>query len=491
MWREAVASEIVEELPLWLKTPAVRRRSRWERWISRLVKPRPAQQGVFRFVERTRRVDRIFKTGIAVVTIGLVAILLAAVPSGRYLAGWAAARARWTAMRTVGLEPDRAEIDADWKRRRLFDVESAHGRFRRTFAEYNEAQKRLLEFAGMDPDHVLLRWGNFDKTVMLASTVFEADDSGRSYRLRPGVRSIWIRSFQKRGDVKEYIQIPDRPETAELVKKAGAVIVDGSAQMTNSWGLRGPEPDTKATLRGIVLGDSYMQGLFVGDDQTPTECLKRDLKKRMDGTVEVLNTGHLGYSPEQYYYSLREYAKRLSPQFVVVSFFANDFAGDMNLVLEGRGGDWDEAKYWLGQIRDLCVARDMLFVYVPAPWIHQIGQAQLAGNYPGRVSNILETTGVQFLDPINEFADALLAVEAEGFMRGQPVIGDPLFNGRIGDGHFSPQGCEVWAERVGRRIALLLRRQEAIREDYARQMNHPRAPEEPQRGRGRVPVAEP
>ncbi len=119
------------------------------------------------------------------------------------------------------------------------------------------------------------------------------------------MRSIWIRSFQKRGDVKEYIQIPDRPETAELVKDAGAVIVDGSAQTTNSWGLRGPEPDTQARWRGIVLGDSYMQGLFVGDDQTPTECLKRDLRKRLGGTVEVLNTGHLGYSPEQYYYSLR------------------------------------------------------------------------------------------------------------------------------------------------------------------------------------------
>ncbi len=486
-----MASETVEELPLWLKTPSVRRRSRWERWISRVVKPRPARQGVFSFVERARRIDRVFKAAIAVVTLGLVAILLAALPSGRYLAGWASARARWAAMRSVGLEPDRAEIDADWKRRRLFDVQSAHARFRRTFADYNEAQKRLLEFAGMDPDHVLLRWGNFDKTVMLASTVFEADDSGRSYKLRPGVRSIWIRSFQKRGDVKEYIQIPDRPETAELVKKAGAVIVDGSAQTTNSWGLRGPEPDTKATWRGIVLGDSYMQGLFVGDDQTPTECLKRDLRKRLGGTVEVLNTGHLGYSPEQYYYSLLEYAKDLSPQFVVVSFFANDFAGDMKLVLEGRGGDWDEAKYWLGQIRDLCIARGIPFLYVPAPWVNQIEQAQLAGNYPGRVSNILETTGIQFLDPINEFADALLAIEADGLKRGQPVTGDPLFNGRIGDGHFSPQGCEVWAERVGKRIALMLMREEAIGANNARQLNHPRAMEEPRRAGGGAAVADP
>ena len=49
----------------------------------------------------------------------------------------------------------------------------------------------------------------------------------------------------------------------------------------------------------------------------------------MKTKVSILNTGHLGYSPEQYYYSLVEYADRFRPHFVVVSVFSNDFAGDM------------------------------------------------------------------------------------------------------------------------------------------------------------------
>src|SRR5262249_474498 len=151
--------------------------------------------------------------------------------------------------------------------------------------------------------------------------------------------------FPARGAVKAYFPIPDTPEAAGMVKGTGAAIVEDSVQTTNSWGLRGPEPDREAPLRGIALGDSYMQGLFVGDDQTPTECLKRDLKQRFGAPVEILNTGHLGYSPEQYYFSLVEYAERFPPDFVVVSVFANDFAGDMKAVLEGRGGDWDEGRY--------------------------------------------------------------------------------------------------------------------------------------------------
>jgi hypothetical protein len=439
-----------------MKTATVHRRSRWERWLSRVARPRPARQGVFAFVERANRIDRAFKAAIAVMTVALVGVLLVALPSGRYLAGWLAARGRSAAWQLAGQEIPREEIDADWRRRRLFDMQSAQAKYRQTFGEYSEAQRRLLQFAGMDPDHVVLRWGNFDKTVMLPSSVYEPDESGRSYRLRPGVRSFWLRGFPIKGDVKAFFQVPDRPEAAELINAAGAVIVEGSSQRTNSWGLRGPEPDARATWKGIVLGDSYIQGLFVGDDQTPTECLKRDLRQRLKGTVELLNTGHLGYSPEQYYYALEEYARRFPPQFVVVSIFANDFAGDPNVVLEGRGGDWDEGKYWLGRIRDMCFALGVPCLFVPAPWVSQLDQPQLAGNYPGPISNIIEVSGLQYLDPIDAFADALLSIEIDGLRRGDTLKGDPLFNGWIGDGHFSPSGCEVWAERVGRRLALLL-----------------------------------
>ena len=86
----------------------------------------------------------------------------------------------------------------------------------------------------------------------------------------------------------------------------------------------------------------------MGDDQTPSECLKRHLSRDLKARVEVLNTGHLGYSPEQEYYTLREYADRFRPRFVVLNLFANDF-GDLFEVFDGKG-DWEEGKYWLGRL---------------------------------------------------------------------------------------------------------------------------------------------
>lgn len=389
----------------------------------------------------------------------LVPILLAfiALPSGRYAAYWVETRLRWTVQRVVGLEPDRTEIDADWARKRAYDLEQARKQLAGTFAEYTPNQQELLRFAGMDPEHVLLRWGNFDRTVMLPSTVFEADNTGRAYRFKPNTRSIWVRNFPSKGNVKAYFQVPDVPEAHELVKAAGALLVDGSVQTTNSWGLRGPEPEMNTKWRGLVLGDSYMQGLFVGDDETPTECLKRRLRLSLHDSVEILNTGHLGYSPEQYYYSLVEYGERFRPRFVVVSLFANDFGEFHEVIDEGRG-DWSEAEYWLGQIRQYCMSKGYIVVFVPAPWVNQVDGPTRSAYYPGQICNVLGPTGIEFLDPLPAFANAQLEIMNADRKPGEAIVPNPLFNGRVGDGHFSAKGCEVWAETVAERLYLLVER---------------------------------
>ena len=413
------------------------------------------RQARFRFIDRAEGIERAFKILVSSGTIALIVALVLALPVGRYWTGWLMTRAHWLLLGTVGLKPDHAEIEADWRRKRIFDVASARRSLAATFAEYPPAMQRLLRFAELDPDHALVRWGNFDRTVLLPGKIFEADETGRSYRFRPNIRSIWIRNFPVKGQVKAYFQVLDEPEIGELLKGTGAQIVEGSVQTTNSWGLRGAEPNLKASWRGIVLGDSYMQGLFVGDQETPTECLKRELKSRLQAPVEILNTGHLGYSPEQYYYTLVEYGRKFPPQFVVVSIFANDFGGDVEAVLLGNG-ETEEARYWLWRIREYCLERGAHFLVVPAPWVKQIEEPQLAGYYPGQFSNVLEATGLEYLDPIDDFVNAHLAASLALRKEGKFPAGNTLFNGRVGDAHFSAEGCRVWAAAVGRRLELVI-----------------------------------
>ena len=251
-----------------------------------------------------------------------------------------------------------------------------------------------------------VRWGNFDRTVLLPGTVFEADDSV----VPTGFVRTCVRSgcgTSRQGPGQGLLPGSRHARGRDLVRAPGPGR-RGLGADDQFLGPAGPEPNLRASWRGIVLGDSYMQGLFVGDQETPTECLKRELQSRLHAPVEVLNTGHLGYSPEQYYYTLVEYGRRFPPQFVVVSIFANDFGGDVEEFFDGKG-DWEEGSYWVLRIREFCLARNAHFLVVPAPWVNQIEGPQLAGNYPGLLSNVLEATGLEYLDPIDDFATAHLA----------------------------------------------------------------------------------
>jgi hypothetical protein len=60
------------------------------------------------------------------------------------------------------------------------------------------------------------------------------------------------------------------------------------------------------------------------------------------------------------------------------------------------------------------------------------------------------------LNPSEAFANAHLSLLIEGEQRGERPSGCLLYNEKIRDGHFSALGAQVWAETVGRRLALLI-----------------------------------
>ena len=100
----------------------------------------------------------------------------------------------------------------------------------------------------------------------------------------------------------------------------------------------------------------------------------------------------------------------------------------------------------------------MLLLTIPAPLESQITARRFAGHYPGQISNLLEGTGMYYLDPIESFVNEHLERMVEGEREGKRPSTSPLFNGVIADGHFSAIGSELWARVVGERLALLLDR---------------------------------
>jgi lysophospholipase L1-like esterase len=412
-------------------------------------------------MERRLRHESWFKRLILGATSVMIVLVMGILPRGRYMSASLPAMARGTLRRATGGSRSRAEIDDEWRRFRQFGIETTRTRAARAYADADPAYQRLTRYAGMDPEHMLVRWGNYDWTMIFPSKVFEVDNAGRSYRFLPLVRSVWLLDVPSVPDGPTFFLVPDGPGLAEAIAGTKARPLLSSRQSTNSWGLRGPEPDLTATVRGIVLGDSFMQGMFIGDAQSPPSCLQSYLRYQTKTEVSILNTGVMGYSPEQYYYTLIEFAERFRPHFVVVSICVNDF-GDIRAVFTTGNGDWEEGKYWLEKIVRYCRQRGWPCLIVPAPLAAHLTAKRNSGHYPGPLTDILEIGSLEYYYPIEEFANALLTLTNGAKHRGVGgLIYCPLFNDELGDHHFSPIGSEVWARAVGRRLLLLLDRDPA------------------------------
>jgi hypothetical protein len=394
----------------------------------------------------------VFKRLIVIGTLAIVALMVGASSSARRAIQVWTEQARQYALRQfIGLEPTRVEIDTLRQATRAKTIEATHRSLSRFYEKTSPQMRALFDAARMSPTNGLIGVGRPTNGFLLSSAVFEPDHAGRSYRLRPNVASVWLRQVTLIDGPFGLFLVPDTPEVRAAAAGAGAIVDETSRQTTSSWGLRGPEPDTSAKLRGIVLGDSFMQGMFNDDEHTPPLDLERALVALGFPSVSMLNTGHIGYAPEQYYHTLLAYGDRFKPHFVVVSVCPNDF-GEGDDVIVGGGDDWEEARHWLEQIQLWCNARAIRCLLVPAPVDRQILAVRRDDHYPARVAGIYRGSAFSMCNPFDAFVDAHLKALREGYPAGESV----LFNSKIDDNHFSSAGSKLWAEIVARRIALFL-----------------------------------
>lgn len=409
----------------------------------------PPRQSLLPFWERRRKLERAFKRGICLLFAVSLAGLIALVPLARFGAKRAVSILRERAVGALGVEGKKISAKSAERRR----ADEARRVLRGMFAKADEPTRRFLRVSGMAPEDAILGRGNIDQVILLSSRVFHEDDTGRSYRLRAKTRSVWVRGVAFGNQVLPFYLVPDTTAMRLAAKAAHVEILEETVQTTNSWGLRGPEPNFKARVRGIVVGDSFMQGVFVADDETPPERLRHHLERIAKSSVSILNLGHLGYSPDQYEIALNEYIDRFRPQFVVLSVCPNDF-GEPEAVLKSGRGDWKEARTRLNAIHYRCRDAVAECLLVPVPWIDQMRLPRESANYPGEIERVAKFLSYDYLDPIEDFIDASLRLARQRERTRLTFPGNPLYNVRLHDHHLSPLGADVWGRAVARRVAL-------------------------------------
>ena len=86
--------------------------------------------------------------------------MVAASPAARYHLHLGALQAPVVLARGLfGLEPERAEIEAEWRLRRQRGIDQTLKNLTRFYGETTEENRDLFRVAGMDPEHALIRYG--------------------------------------------------------------------------------------------------------------------------------------------------------------------------------------------------------------------------------------------------------------------------------------------------------------------------------------------
>lgn len=307
-------------------------------------------------------------------------------------------------------------------------VERAERDFAAEWGKLSPEGRNLLELAGYGPRDRLVVPANFDGALVFSGSVMERH-LRCGYRLRPGQENLWARP----GPWPFQMPMPGRPAVRDALEQAHISIT--ATERSNSFGCRGREPDELDSYdyRVLVLGDSFAQGILVEEAETFCVQLEEELEQSTGCKTLVANSGVIGYSTEQEYYTLEELSPQLRPDVAVLCFYANDVHRDHRAVFRSRNpaGDWSTAERWLERSAAFCRTNKIRFAVAVIPDRSQMTSRTIRIGYQQRLETITSKLGIYLIDPDERF----LAHRTE-----------PLW--LPGDDHFAPAGHALFAQSL-------------------------------------------
>ena len=125
------------------------------------------------------------------------------------------------------------------------------------------------------------------------------------------------------------VRIPD-PIFHTIFKPGSSIRECSETCQTSHWtegGVRGYELPPEGTPRVLGLGDSFTEGVMVGDDEVWTAVLEERLHSRTKAAA-VLNVGKPGFSVADYVYLADALRERFRPRWTVIELRDSDLLAD-------------------------------------------------------------------------------------------------------------------------------------------------------------------
>jgi lysophospholipase L1-like esterase len=197
-----------------------------------------------------------------------------------------------------------------------------------------------------------------------------------------------------------------------------------------------PNPVSGCATRALFLGDSFTDGLWVGDADTFVNLYGRLVRERSGVALCSVNAGVNGYGPFEEAFVLEHYFEQAGrPAFVFVMFFANDVDADYDAVIKGTLADgnrrWRDSLAQIARIKRFASGRGATLILAAIPPAEQVFAHSSQEHYQDILRAFAEREGIQFVN----LADRLTSPDAH-------IL---FWNW---DPHFTPLGHRVVAEAL-------------------------------------------
>jgi lysophospholipase L1-like esterase len=272
--------------------------------------------------------------------------------------------------------------------------------------------------------------------VLLSRRMFRevTMDGERRYAYRPNLKKLGFRTGAS--GFHWNMETEDTPEI-----RAALAGLETPLMVTASYDARGfrhvdPDLESSCTVRAMFLGDSFTDGLWVGDADTFVNVFGRLVRERDGVHLCPINAGVNGYgSPEEAYVLQHGYESAGRPRLVFVMFFANDVDADYAAVIDGTLAGleprWRDSLAQIARMRQFAADRGATLVLVAIPPAEQVFTRGPQTHYQQRLRVFAERQGIRFVSLI----DALTTADAHAFYWDW-------------DPHFTPLGHRAVAEAL-------------------------------------------
>jgi hypothetical protein len=290
----------------------------------------------------------------------------------------------------------------------------------------------------------------------------------RSVALHAVILLAWlvgIEAFLRIADFRDLRLIPDQyrlphQHDSELGWLPVPNTVTRTGVRINSLGLRDIEPEPAGRPTILFVGDSFLYGLGVRDDERFTDRLRRDLTG-----FRIVNAGVAAYGTDQQYLLMRRLWPKLEPKvLVLIVCVDNDHADNSTSSSHGHtfkpylanvGGEWKFQNIpvprphtwyyyntWLGQRVALARLAVEAYTHIRYP---RVIVPDPTSRLVGMMRDFARERGAKFLVGLQHHDRAL-----EPFLIAENIPYTRLGDAEIirGDDHWSPRGHVTVANRL-------------------------------------------